>query len=170
MNNVLSPTPKKPPPGALLLENADPNERDTVGNSALNRAAVYGHLEIVRMLLDKSARIDEKDAYGNTPLMAVIQSYGANKESITRLLLNRGANIEAKNNDGDTPMSLAVKKHQPQIVDILKETISTRKRLAAEYARAAEDKRRAAAAEKQEKIRDVAKNKPKPGPRPPKAA
>lgn len=179
--------PKKPKPGALidavqmgnfneirrlLKEKADVNERDTLGNSALSCAVSAGWIEIIRLLLDNGANVDSRNALGNTPLMVVIPTYFANREAIARMLLDRDANMDIKNNDGDTAMTLAVKKARPQMISLLKETTVKRERLAKEFARVAEAKRRTEIAERQERLKEIARKRPKPGPgpKPPEAA
>ncbi len=180
--------PKQPKPGALidavvngdtiavrrlLQENADPNERDASGNTALHRAATYGSIEIVRLLIDNKANLDSRNKQGDTPLMVLIPpSYSTNRDTIVRLLLDRGASMDIKNNNGDTAMSLAVQRSRTQIVSMLKDTTRSRKLLAEEFARAAEAQRKAEVAAKQDRLRNIAHSRPKPGPgpKPPKAA
>ena len=182
VSNIPSPSPKNPLPGALieavendditvvrrlLQQNTDVNERDPKGNTALNLAANRGYIEIARLLIDKGANLDSRNMQGNTPLMSAVSSYNFNRDSVVRLLLSKGASYDIKNNNGETAMSLAVKLQRPPLVAQLKEAEATRKRLAAEYAKAAEDKRLAEVAERQKRLRDLGKIKPKPGPTPP---
>ncbi len=179
------PPAKKPAPGALLdavvdsdtlavrnliQQGADVNERDSQGNTPLSRAASYGYLEVVRTLLDKGANVDSRNTRGETALMLASASYRSNNEPIIRLLLTKGANMDIKNNDGDTALTLARKRDRQSIVGILKEETTNRKRIAEEFARAAEQKRRDALAEKQQHVRDAAKSRPKLGFKPPQAA
>jgi len=147
----------------LLQKNADVNERDSRGNTPLSLAANYGYLDIVRVLLDKNANVDSRNAAGNTPLMTAVSSYSFNRDMIVRLLLGKNAAVDIRNNDGDTAMSLAVKKQRPSIVTMLKDEDVKRKKLADEFAKAAAEKRRAETAARQEKLREMAKKKPRPG-------
>lgn len=66
----------------LLTSGADPNRatkpgvatgsfmRDcrTKGEAPLHRAAAFGSLEAIQLLLDAGAQVDARDAYGDTPL------------------------------------------------------------------------------------------------------
>ena len=61
----------------------------------------YGHLEIVRALLDAGANFDAKSNEGSTALM-VASANGHLK--IVRVLLDKGANFDAKNNEGMTAL------------------------------------------------------------------
>lgn len=180
------PPSKKPAPGALinaakdentalvrslLQQGADVNERDYTGNSALNYAASRGYLEIVRVLCENNANVDSRNNKGETPLIGVVSAFGAQRETVTRLLLSKGANMDIKNNEGQTAMDIAIKSGRTTLIEIMKAEGVKRKRLAAEYAKAAEDKRRAAVAEKQERLKKAGpKAKPKLGPKPPEAA
>ena len=159
----------------LLNQGSDVNEADSDGDSALSCAARLDYTDIARLLIEKGAPIDSRNIDGDTPLMAVIYSYGSSfggyysqkKEDIIRLLLEKGASLDLKNNDGATALNLAKDRHLTTVVKILKETAEKRERLAAKLAaQHAEDKRRALVAQKQQRLRDLAKHKPKP----PKAA
>ncbi|CAI3156788.1 hypothetical protein MWMV8_MWMV8_02201 [Acinetobacter calcoaceticus] len=47
----------------LLLEGQDPNQTDDEGYSALQAAAENGHLEVVKLLVEKGALVDYKSEY-----------------------------------------------------------------------------------------------------------
>lgn len=47
----------------LLLDGADPNQADEEGYSALQAAAENDHLEVVKLLVSKGARIDYRSEY-----------------------------------------------------------------------------------------------------------
>ena len=47
----------------LLLDGADPNQADEEGYSALQAAAENDHLEVVKLLVIKGARIDYRSEY-----------------------------------------------------------------------------------------------------------
>jgi uncharacterized protein len=83
----------------LLAHGADPNRatkpgvetggfmRDvrTCGETALHRAAAFGDEEAIKLLLDAGAKIDAKDAHGDSPLSWA--SWHLQPDSILRLLL-----------------------------------------------------------------------------------
>ncbi|GAQ42408.1 hypothetical protein TRIVIDRAFT_229138 [Aspergillus niger] len=76
----------------------DMNARDSDGMTPLAYAAKYGHLEVVKLLLDsRSSFPDPADQYGKTPLLiAAFRGHG----EIARLLIQHGANPHAKDDSG----------------------------------------------------------------------
>lgn len=67
----------------LLLDGLDPNQTDDEGYSALQAAAENDHLDVVRLLVSKGARIDHRVKYtalelaemaGNTDVVAFLKS------------------------------------------------------------------------------------------------
>lgn len=69
--------------------------------SPLMIACVHRNVDIARVLIEKGAMIDEKDAGGDTPLLKA-SFYGSVK--IVEELLKNGANIKAINNEGNTAL------------------------------------------------------------------
>jgi ankyrin repeat protein len=183
----LFPSPKRPPQGALLNAvmdndigevkrllrlNADINEVDAVGNTPLARAVSYGFNAIASVLIESGAKIDCQNKAGNTPLMmAIFSSYAPDRTALLRQLLGKGASLDIKNNRNETALDIAVIQSRPSVIDLLKETAATRKRLAEEFARAAEAKRREQIAESQKQLKELSKKRHHPplGPTPPPA-
>ncbi len=158
----------------LLHEGADPDEKDDdFGNTPLIRAAYYGFMDMVSLLLDNGAGIDSQNKYGDTALAYVANSYTRNRDAVIRLLVDRGANPDIKNSAGETALDFAVKRsHPPQNINMLREAAAKNKRLAAEFARAAKEKarkaeeqRRAELAARQQRLKTIALKRPKPGPK-----
>lgn len=85
-----------------LAAGIDPNHKDpTNGSPILNAAAVYGHREIVDLLIKQGAKVDETDREGNSAL------HGAaffGRSEVVELLLEKGADANASNSRGQTPM------------------------------------------------------------------
>jgi ankyrin repeat protein len=79
-------------------------------------AAYNGHLEVVKLLLEKGADIEHKDNDGRTPLC--VAAYNGHLE-VVRLLLEKGADIEHKDNDGRIPFSLASRDIIEDCIDIM---------------------------------------------------
>jgi ankyrin repeat protein len=88
----------------LLLKNgANPNERQ-MGITALITACNRGHVDVVRILLEKGADVNAKDWEGWTALMAgaagAAHDDNRNKEEkcleIVRLLIAHGADVNQK--------------------------------------------------------------------------
>lgn len=74
--------------------------RDTVGQTALHRAAGPGHVAAARALLAAGANVNAQDKYGRTPL-----SYAAEelRPEVAALLLSAGADADIKDRDGKPP-------------------------------------------------------------------
>lgn len=70
------------------------NQMDEEGNTPIHWAAVGGHEEIVKILLDAGCDIEIKSHDGFTPLHSVAQE---DHENVLQLLLDRGADINARN-------------------------------------------------------------------------
>jgi len=68
-------------------------------------AAYNNSLETAKMLLEKGAKVDEKNDRGQTPLAGVcFKGY----LDMAKLLVSNGANIDENNGLGMTPFSFAI--------------------------------------------------------------
>lgn len=86
------------------------------GNTALGWAADKGHIDCVRLLLERGARIDPVNALGWSPLVnAVVSNHG----EIVDLLLEKGASITLKDGSGRTPLDNAVNYKMKDMVERL---------------------------------------------------
>jgi potassium channel len=65
---------------------------DYDGRTTLHIAVVEGQLEVVRLLLEKGAKVDVLDRWGSSPLSEALSN---NKLSIAELLLFKGAKLQA---------------------------------------------------------------------------
>ena len=74
------------------------------GDTCLMTAALHGHLDICRLLIDKGAQMEAKGRSGDSPL-----HYAAWEGSIevVRVLCDRGADIEACGKNGNRPLHWA---------------------------------------------------------------
>ena len=88
---------------ALLEKGAEPNRP---GWTALHYAAASGSLDIVRMLLEKSAYIDASAPNRTTPLM---MAAGAGQTAVIKLLIEEGADQSIRNDAGLTARDFAAK-------------------------------------------------------------
>eukprot|EP01121_Diplochlamys_sp_Union-15-3_P016054 TRINITY_DN5398_c0_g1_i1.p1 TRINITY_DN5398_c0_g1~~TRINITY_DN5398_c0_g1_i1.p1 ORF type:complete len:130 (-),score=38.62 TRINITY_DN5398_c0_g1_i1:122-511(-) len=70
----------------------------------LHYAADMGQADIIKYLLSKGAKIDAKDAFGITPLLAAVYE---GHSSAVAILLEKGANRNAKGPDGKTALEAA---------------------------------------------------------------
>ncbi|GIN69554.1 hypothetical protein J14TS2_00290 [Bacillus sp. J14TS2] len=109
-----------------MLENATPNEKifNRFGGNALIPAAEKGHLENVKLLLEKSKiDINHQNNYGYTALIeAVALAYGSRTyQDIIRILLENGANPNLKDHHGKTALDYAQELNYVEMKNILKE-------------------------------------------------
>ncbi|XP_020299245.1 ankyrin-1-like [Pseudomyrmex gracilis] len=86
------------------------------GNTPLCLAVQSGHVDDVKMLIDRGANVNAKTRDGTTPLHDAIKK---KKIEIAEVLLNHGANVNATNDDGVTPLCLAVKNRHVKVVTML---------------------------------------------------
>ena len=87
---------------ALLDAGADANAKDT----PIVVAAGNDKSSIVAILLDRGVDIDQRNAYGDTPLLSAVRS---GRVDTCRLLLARGANVNDAGGDGfASPLHVAL--------------------------------------------------------------
>ena len=91
--------------------------KSEVGNTILIIAIIEDYTTyIVKLLLDRGAKIDEKNNKGHTALMfASLKGF----KEIVKLLLDYGANVDEKNNEGNTAMMFASLKGFKEVVKLL---------------------------------------------------
>jgi len=98
----------------------DINQKDTsedsTGDTALGYACKYGHLEIVKFLVEKGADINQKNDFGKTPLM---YASARGHLEIVELLLKNKADINKKNSKDMTALMYASLHEYPKIVKLL---------------------------------------------------
>ena len=88
-----------------LLPKTSPDVRGDDEETALMAAAVGGHKECVRMLLEANASLDLQDAQGRS---AVHHAGGQGTADCLRLLLERGARVDCRDSTGKTPLMRVV--------------------------------------------------------------
>ena len=89
--------------------------RDWRGYTPLMWASAAGHLEMVRLLLERGAQVDSRATDGTT---ALILASGNGAVDLVKLLLSRGANPAAVR-AGLTARQLAVSRGYPEVASIL---------------------------------------------------
>ncbi len=99
---------------------ADANGATSAGRSALQDAAAFGDLEMVRMLVEKGANVSAADKRGYTALMRAALSYEPGAPQVVEYLLARGANVSLKNETGDTALSFAARFGETPVVALLR--------------------------------------------------
>lgn len=92
--------------------------RDPRGSTPLILAAYYNHLDLVSLLLEQGAPVNETDGSGNTALMGVcFKGYA----DMARLLIGAGADVNARNGMGGTCLIFSVTFNRPEIARLLLE-------------------------------------------------
>jgi ankyrin repeat protein len=124
-------------------------EDDKIRNTPLTYAAWYGHVEVVRVLLEGGANLDRADVdqdtalhlaalNGHLDMCRLLLDWGANVDrldrwqntplhwaawrrhlSVVKLLVERGADVRVKDEDGQTARDLAWSRGQEDVADLL---------------------------------------------------
>lgn len=79
---------------------------DELGNHPLQRAALEGNKEVIRLLLEHNVHVDQKGHIGNTALHWAVT---VGNDEIVTMLLRSGADANAQNENGDTPLHTTAK-------------------------------------------------------------
>jgi len=92
----------------LLEKGSDLMAKDGRGHCALSEAAVQGHLETVRYILDWRAPIGcDPNAQGSDGRTALHRAAFQGHSEVVQLLLERGADPRLKDRQGETPFDMA---------------------------------------------------------------
>ncbi len=102
--------------GDPSAEQGQPSEPPDV---SLHLAALQGNAEAIRQHIEAGSDLNEKDAYGSTPLVVAV-TFG--KIEAARVLLEAGADPEITNNDGSAPLQIAAFLGRTEIVRALLDT------------------------------------------------
>ncbi|MFC1763440.1 ankyrin repeat domain-containing protein [Planctomycetota bacterium] len=100
----------------LSAQGADVNIKDQDGRTPLHLAAELGDGDIIEYLLNKDAKVDEKDDESGSTALHHAARFG-NMEVI-EVLIARGADINAKDKQGHTPLYIAVN-HDHEVAELL---------------------------------------------------
>ncbi len=102
----------------LIAKGADVNAKEKVvgeGYTALFHAASYGHTAIVKLLIEKGAKVNESPKRTSPLMMAAWRGY----TNTVQVLLEAGADINAKDDQGHTALTDAVRKNHIEVVRLL---------------------------------------------------
>ncbi|KAB2018874.1 hypothetical protein ES319_D08G259900v1 [Gossypium barbadense] len=102
----------------LLLAHKASTERSEWSSwGPIHRAAVGGHVEVLRLLFLKGANVDALTKDGNTALHLAVEE---RRKDCIRLLLANGSKPDVRNTkEGDTPLHIAAGLGDEQIVKLL---------------------------------------------------
>jgi ankyrin repeat protein len=101
----------------LIAQKADVNMQSASGWAALHDAANYGHLRIMKMLIDARAVIDMKNNDQETPLMRAVLN---GQSGAVQMLVACGAKLDDAENEMQwTPLMCAIYKKDLACVKIL---------------------------------------------------
>jgi ankyrin repeat protein len=100
----------------LLAKGADVSLKDKDGRTPLYLAAESADGDIVKLLLDKGAKIDTKDDKSGFTALHHAARFG--NKNTAEFLIARGADINAKDKQGQTPLQVAVN-HDYKVAELL---------------------------------------------------
>lgn len=89
----------------------DINIRNNAGETPVLSAVRKGNHKIVKLLIEKGAKLSISDDDGNSPL------HFAGDNDMAELLCVNHANIEARNEDGETPLMIAISRGRKSMVE-----------------------------------------------------
>ena len=95
----------------LLELEVDPDAADEHGRTPLGQAVAFGHVEVVRLLLEAGARVDGLPGQWS-PLMSATQ---AGHVPLVRLLLDHGADPQPRTPEGRSLSELAAQSGNPEV-------------------------------------------------------
>ena len=106
---------------SLLLRQPeiDVNAMNNEGVTALMCASSQGHTEIVRMLLEKGAKVNATNDDGGETALMIASANG--RADVVSLLLENGANLNATNDYGETALVIASENGRADVLSLLLE-------------------------------------------------
>ncbi|DBA04763.1 TPA: hypothetical protein N0F65_004400 [Lagenidium giganteum] len=94
----------------FLAVGVDVNAKDEYGYTPLQAAVSYGHVELLRFLLDNGASVMMPDNDMETPL------HHCETVECAKILLESGAELNARNAEGRTPLDSAIEEEHDELV------------------------------------------------------
>ena len=101
----------------FISEGININACDKEGQSALMRASLFGHTEMVKLLLDKGA--DIKIRSKETQSTALMEAVGGNHADVIQLLAQKGADVNERDVLNRTPLHVASMWDFVEVADVL---------------------------------------------------
>ena len=107
---------------AMLDRGVDVNARTSDDSYALNRAAVFNQVEMVRLLLERGADPNMQNGEGDTPLICATKYAGGHAATV-RLLVEAGTDLTIKDNNSKTALDYAKAKGQQEAIALLENAV-----------------------------------------------
>lgn len=109
---------------ALLarLDAAALERRNAMGMTALAVGAAVGATDVVRLLLERGAKVEASDERGKTPLIHAAGHHFPGSLATVTLLLEKGGDPNARDKEGNTPLSEARKRGAPGVEGLLRKS------------------------------------------------
>ena len=97
---------------SLIAAGANVSVKNYLGETALHLAAIYGSVEVMKVLLSAKCDVNERNFEGSAALHYAVRSFRKQfetkkKQECVRLLLTHGASVNARTNDLWTPIHFA---------------------------------------------------------------
>jgi len=97
------------PMATFLLDNgANINTQIASPHYLLRQAANHNDLDMIRLLVDRGASVNQRDLNGSTALHLLAGARGPEAADAIRFLLSRGADVNARDDEANTPLMIAV--------------------------------------------------------------
>ena len=100
----------------LLADGVSPNVNS--GRTPLHYAAYLDDVKIMKLLLDRGAKVNEVDNYGNTALHIAVQE---KSKEVIPLLLQHDADVDIQNTFGRTPLHQTQKVEMQEVITLLEQ-------------------------------------------------
>jgi len=102
----------------LLTAAGCKKQEDPIPHVLIQVAALQGNIDEIRKHIKAGSDLDEKDAYGSTPLIIAI-TFG--KTEVAQALIEAGADLMITNNDGSASLHIAAFFCRTEILESLLE-------------------------------------------------
>jgi ankyrin repeat protein len=106
---------------ALLDSGVDVNGRTSDNSYALNRAAVFNQVEMVRILLERGADPNVQNIDGDTPLICATK-YAGGQSATVQVLVEGGTDLAIRDKEGKTALDYAKAQNQRDAVAMLEKS------------------------------------------------
>lgn len=115
---------------ALIKGGAKVNAANKYGETALSYTAANGRFDNFAAFIRCGADVNAKENDGSTPLINTIQApcvhhdsdgFAVTQAEAVKMLLVSGANVNAVDAKHMTPLAYAIKKEEPQVINLLRQ-------------------------------------------------